>query len=625
MTGRLDDLNLVASGKVREMYEVDGDLLMVASDRISAYDVVLPTPIPDKGRVLTQMSVFWFETTGQICPNHYVSQEVPADAEGRGLRVQKLDMYPVECVARGYLSGSGWREYQASGAVCGIELPEGLRESDQLPEPIFTPATKAEVGDHDENIDFERAVELVGDRALMEELRRVTIELYEHAAAHARERGIIIADTKFEFGSSAGRRGRARRRGPDPGLVALLARRPVRARSLAGLVRQAVRARLARRLRLGPQPAGPRAPARRRRRHPRQVRRGLRADHRPRARLATLEPYPGPMNLFVLGLRRSGTTILYDALREDPGLRCFYEPLREDAETVGGGSGARDEDVFAETRELRERFRDAEFPELPIERFNWGGPRAPELELDSELPEHCRGLLAHLLSQAPDVAIKETRLHHKLGALAELDPEAAVVHLVRDPRAVTASMLLGRRGRTDIYPDADTFFTARTGRRLWSSRRISTEVATRRRSLDLRSDIPDFLRPLLVWKAAFETTAGDGERRFGERYALVRLEDLRADPRRELERIYALTGRPLPEAVADWAAANIRRDAEIRFADDPRWARAARVIGAENELERAGYGEILALDPDGEPLDLTPPPARSRLSGFIGRAKRRLA
>jgi len=204
MTSALADLNLHSSGKVREMYEVDGDLLMVASDRISAYDVVLPTPIPDKGKVLTQMSLFWFETTQHIVPNHYVSQDVPGEAKGRALRVKRLDMYPVECVARGYLSGSGWREYRESGAVCGIELPEGLRESDKLPEPIFTPATKAELGEHDENIDFERAAELIGDRALMEELRRATLELYQHASDHAASRGIIIADTKFEFGSSPG-------------------------------------------------------------------------------------------------------------------------------------------------------------------------------------------------------------------------------------------------------------------------------------------------------------------------------------------------------------------------------------------------------------------------------------
>ena len=186
------------------MYEVDGDLLMVASDRISAYDVVLPTPIPDKGRVLTQMSVFWFEATAAICPNHYLSQDVPDEAAGRALRVRRLEMYPVECVVRGYLSGSGWREYRDTGAVCGIGLPEGMRESERLAEPIFTPATKAEVGDHDENIDFERAAEAIGNRALMEELRRVSLELYQHAADHAAERGIILADTKFEFGASAG-------------------------------------------------------------------------------------------------------------------------------------------------------------------------------------------------------------------------------------------------------------------------------------------------------------------------------------------------------------------------------------------------------------------------------------
>ena len=186
------------------MYEIEDDLLMVASDRISAYDVVLPTPIPDKGAVLTRMSVFWFETTGDICPNHMLSEEVPGGAERRGLRVKKLDMYPVECVVRGYITGSGWKEYGQTGEVCGIKLPEGLRESEKLPEPIFTPATKAEVGDHDENVTFERAAEIIGDRALMESLRDTSIALYEHAAAHAAERGIIIADTKFEFGASPG-------------------------------------------------------------------------------------------------------------------------------------------------------------------------------------------------------------------------------------------------------------------------------------------------------------------------------------------------------------------------------------------------------------------------------------
>lgn len=200
----LAELKLHSSGKVREMYELGDELLMVASDRISAYDVVMPDPIPDKGRVLTQMSVFWFEATAEIVPNHFLSEEVPPEVEGRGLRVRRLEMYPVECVVRGYLSGSGWREYRESGSVCGIELPAGLRESDRLPEPIFTPATKAEAGEHDENIDLDRAAGILGSRPLAEELRRISIDLYERAAAHAAERGIILADTKFEFGSSPG-------------------------------------------------------------------------------------------------------------------------------------------------------------------------------------------------------------------------------------------------------------------------------------------------------------------------------------------------------------------------------------------------------------------------------------
>jgi phosphoribosylaminoimidazole-succinocarboxamide synthase len=204
MTTSLSDLRLHGSGKVREIYEDGDELIMVASDRISVYDVILPTEIPDKGKVLTQMSLFWFDLTSEIVPNHFISEDVPPEAAGRGMRVQKLDMYPIECVVRGYLSGSGWKEYQQTGAVCGIGLPSGLRESDKLEEPIFTPATKAELGEHDENIDFERSVEIIGDRHLMEELRRISIEIYRRAADHAAERGIIVADTKFEFGRSGG-------------------------------------------------------------------------------------------------------------------------------------------------------------------------------------------------------------------------------------------------------------------------------------------------------------------------------------------------------------------------------------------------------------------------------------
>jgi phosphoribosylaminoimidazole-succinocarboxamide synthase len=191
-----------------DLEDVEGDsraLLMVASDRISTYDAVHPTPIPDKGKVLTGLSDFWFERTEEIVANHLIStvEGVPDEVRGRALVVRRLDMLPVECVVRGYITGSGWKDYQASGAVSGIALPAGLRESERLPEPIFTPSTKADVG-HDEAIDFEGAVELVGDRALMERVRDASIELYSFAAEHARERGVILADTKFEFGLDNG-------------------------------------------------------------------------------------------------------------------------------------------------------------------------------------------------------------------------------------------------------------------------------------------------------------------------------------------------------------------------------------------------------------------------------------
>jgi phosphoribosylaminoimidazole-succinocarboxamide synthase len=202
------DLPLIASGKVREMYDLaelgvsePAPLLMVASDRISTYDAVHPTPIPDKGKVLTGLSVFWFEKTAEIVANHMISATdgVPEEARGRALVVRRLAMLPVECVVRGHITGSGWKDYQASGAVSGIGLPAGLRESERLPEPIFTPSTKAEHG-HDEAIDFDRAAELIGDRALMERVREVSIALYSFGAEHASARGVILADTKFEFG-----------------------------------------------------------------------------------------------------------------------------------------------------------------------------------------------------------------------------------------------------------------------------------------------------------------------------------------------------------------------------------------------------------------------------------------
>jgi len=185
----------VGSGKVRELYALDDErLLLVASDRISTFDVVLPTEIPDKGRVLTGLSAFWFARTREICPNHLLALR----PDGRSTECRRLEMLPIECVVRGYLSGSGWKDYSATGSVCGHALPPGLSESSQLPEPIFTPATKATTG-HDENIDRDTAAELVG-AALFDEVERVSLALYRFAAEHARARGIIIADTKFELG-----------------------------------------------------------------------------------------------------------------------------------------------------------------------------------------------------------------------------------------------------------------------------------------------------------------------------------------------------------------------------------------------------------------------------------------
>ena len=198
------DLPLLSSGKVREVYELGDDLLIVASDRISTYDVIHPTPIPGKGAVLTGVSDFWFERTEGIVQNHLISipDGVPDEVRGRAMVVKRLKMLPIECVVRGYITGSGWSDYQSSGSVSGIELPGGLEESQQLPEPLFTPSTKAEVG-HDEAINFEQAAELVGDRELTERVRDTAIELYRFAAEYARGRGVILADTKFEFGLDA--------------------------------------------------------------------------------------------------------------------------------------------------------------------------------------------------------------------------------------------------------------------------------------------------------------------------------------------------------------------------------------------------------------------------------------
>jgi phosphoribosylaminoimidazole-succinocarboxamide synthase len=206
------DLKLHASGKVRDVYRLDNErLLFVATDRISAFDYILATGIPHKGKVLTQISLFWFDFLKDVVPNHLITadvQQYPAGVRkyedalrGRSMLVMNADMVPVECVVRGYISGSAWKEYKATGKVCGIELPKGLRESDQLPEPIFTPATKATTG-HDENIPFSEMVRLVG-ADLSQQLRDLTLKIYKKAADYARTRGIIIADTKFEFGRTS--------------------------------------------------------------------------------------------------------------------------------------------------------------------------------------------------------------------------------------------------------------------------------------------------------------------------------------------------------------------------------------------------------------------------------------
>ncbi len=204
----LPGVERVSSGKVRDIYRVGENLLIVATDRISAFDCILPQGIPDKGRVLTRMSLFWFDFLKNVVPNHLITAEVDQypdplpkfrdQLESRSMLVKRCRMEPVECVARGYISGSGWKEYRASGAVCGISLPPGLRESDKLPRPLFTPATKAETG-HDENVPFEAVVKKVGQKTA-ERLRDLTLEIYARASEYSQTRGIILADTKFEFG-----------------------------------------------------------------------------------------------------------------------------------------------------------------------------------------------------------------------------------------------------------------------------------------------------------------------------------------------------------------------------------------------------------------------------------------
>lgn len=212
LTTNLGDIPMLGRGKVRDLYALDSALLLVATDRISAFDHVLATGIPGKGKILTQISLFWFDLLSDIVPNHLITSDVnqyPAmlqpyadQLEGRSMLVKRANMFPVECVARGYLAGSGWKQYQASGSVCGIPLPGGLQDGSQLPEPIFTPATKSEGGAHDENISFAATEALIGAGDATQ-LRRLTLDLYSNAAEHAKAHGLILADTKFEFGRTA--------------------------------------------------------------------------------------------------------------------------------------------------------------------------------------------------------------------------------------------------------------------------------------------------------------------------------------------------------------------------------------------------------------------------------------
>lgn len=209
MGSDFSELNLIKKGKVRDIYDMGNSLLMVASDRISAFDVIMPDPIPDKGKILTRISLFWFNIMKDIIDNHVITSDVAqypsacrpyADAlAGRSMLVRKAEPLPIECVVRGYISGSGWNSYKESGMICGIHLPAGLKESDKLPAPLFTPSTKADLGEHDINIDFEEAARLIG-RPLAEKVREISLHIYQKGAELAAQKGIIIADTKFEFG-----------------------------------------------------------------------------------------------------------------------------------------------------------------------------------------------------------------------------------------------------------------------------------------------------------------------------------------------------------------------------------------------------------------------------------------
>lgn len=321
--------------------------------------------------------------------------------------------------------------------------------------------------------------------------------------------------------------------------------------------------------------------------------------------------------ILIQGMRRSGTTILYDALLEDRELHCFYEPLREDTETPGGGSDARETDPFAETRALRAAYRAEHHPDVPIEQFNCGGPGNPELELGPDLPEHCAGFLRTLLDRPEPVMIKETRFYDKLEAVAAIAPgDTVLIHVVRDPRAVAASMMMGRdRKRSESYSTPEAFFDERERRKLWSSRQLSQLLLERPEYAHIRRPA-NFMRILLVWKHTFESTYDDGRRLFGDRYVMLRNEELRADPVGAISRVYRAAGRRTPPEVADWARGKVRAPEVPYAATDPRWGEAFAALGMREALEDAGYPALAESAADAR--------APSRLQGMFGRARSRV-
>jgi hypothetical protein len=300
--------------------------------------------------------------------------------------------------------------------------------------------------------------------------------------------------------------------------------------------------------------------------------------------------------ILVQGMRRSGTTILYDALCGDPDLHCFYEPLREDTETPGGGSGAREGDPFAETRALRIAYRDEHWPALDIADFNLGGPGNPAAEIGPELPAHCAGFLRTLLDRDELVMVKETRFYDKLAAISGLaGDDSVLVHVVRDPRAVAASMMMGR-SRSRTYASPADFFAEREKRKLWSSRALSRILLRRPEYAHVRRPA-NFERILVVWKHTFESTRRDGLALFGDRYVLLRNEELRADPVAAIARVYEAAGRPTPAAVADWARGKVKEPEVPYAATDPRWVEAFAELGMAAALREAGYDSLAKAVP----------------------------